>query len=195
MKSKFLFVIFSIFGIILVSSCEEPKARKPVSRATGTFLKESVKRNRKMVTQEEKIIDSIIKSNPDIKYNQSQMGYWYTYDVKNDKDTLRPKIGDKVYFEYEVFDLFDNIIYTKLELRPQEYIIDKQKLMTGLRDGLKLMRKKETVTFLFPSHIAYGYYGDKNRIGTNIPLKCIVTLNEIEPQNRKINNSNNETND
>mgnify|MGYP003656434644 FL=1 len=58
--------------------------------------------------------------------------------------------------------------------------MDQQELFTGLREGLKLMQAGETVTFLFPSHKAYGYYGDENKIGTNIPLVCKVTVNSIK---------------
>jgi FKBP-type peptidyl-prolyl cis-trans isomerase len=57
--------------------------------------------------------------------------------------------------------------------------MDKQELFTGLREGLKLMQAGETVTFLFPSQKAYGYYGDENRIGTNVPLICEVTVHSI----------------
>ena len=43
------------------------------------------------------------------------------------------------------------------------------------------MKKNETVTFLFPSHIAYGYHGDNKKIGTNQPLICTVTLRNFVP--------------
>ena len=52
--------------------------------------------------------------------------------------------------------------------------------LMGLRDGIKLMKKGETITFLFPSHMAYGYHGDDKKIGTNEPLICTVTLNDIK---------------
>jgi FKBP-type peptidyl-prolyl cis-trans isomerase len=52
----------------------------------------------------------------------------------------------------------------------------------GLRDGIKLMRKNEKVTFLFPSHMAYGYRGDTKRIKTNQPIICTVTLNDFGVQ-------------
>ena len=68
---------------------------------------------------------------------------------------------------------------TKEELKTQTYAMDQQELFTGLREGLKLMKAGETVTFLFPSQKAYGYYGDENKIGTNIPLICQVTVNSI----------------
>jgi hypothetical protein len=44
------------------------------------------------------------------------------------------------------------------------------------------MRKNEKVTFLFPSHIAYGYLGDKNRIDPNVPILCLVTLTDFKPE-------------
>ena len=57
--------------------------------------------------------------------------------------------------------------------------MDQEEIFTGLREGLKLMKTGETVTFLFPSQKAYGYYGDQNKIGVNVPLMCEVTIHSI----------------
>jgi FKBP-type peptidyl-prolyl cis-trans isomerase len=57
-------------------------------------------------------------------------------------------------------------------------------MIMGLRHGIKLMRKKEKVTFLFPSHMGYGYHGDNRRIGTNEPLIYTVQLNDFKPENQ-----------
>lgn len=187
----FTFLLF--FGMLFAYSCKEPEARKPVYKSSGSFMKESIVRNKKLIVAEEKAIDSIIKNNPEKKYLASEKGYWYTYEIQNQQDTLRPKRGDVAFFDYEIFDLKGNIIYTALELRPQNYLVDKQEIMIGLRDGIKLMRKKEKVSFLFPSHIAYGYLGDKNRIGPNVPIICTVTLNDFKKE-REINNNHNSSN-
>jgi len=48
---------------------------------------------------------------------------------------------------------------------------------------LKLMKEGETITFLFPSYKAYGYYGIENKLGTNVPIQCTVTLNSINKTN------------
>jgi len=56
----------------------------------------------------------------------------------------------------------------------------------GLRDGIKLMHKNETITFLFPSHMGYGYHGDNRRIGHNQPLICTVTLNDFADETKTI---------
>jgi gliding motility-associated peptidyl-prolyl isomerase len=85
---------------------------------------------------------------------------------------LTPTKGDVVFFDYEIKDLKGSIIYSELELRPQIYYVDKQDIMMGLRDGIKLMHKMKS-NFSFPSHMGFGYHGD-NKIGTNQPLICTV---------------------
>jgi len=177
-NSKSLIILLSLF--FLVSSCKQhQEARRPISQTSGTFMKKSAERNRKLIAGEEGQIDSIIKSNPKVKYIASTKGYWYTYLIQNKLDTLTPKKGDVAFFDYEIKDLKGNIIYSELELRPQTYLVDKQNIMTGLREGIKLMHKNEKVTFLFPSHIAFGYHGDNKKIGTNQPLLCTVTLHNF----------------
>jgi len=176
-KTTLLFIVLASF-----LSCKQQQARMPISRSSGTFMKESVARNKKLIAGEEGKIDSIIKSNPKIQYIASKKGYWYHYEQKNDQDTLRPKKGDIAEFDYEIMDLKGNVVYSEVELRPQTYKVDKQNIMMGLRDGIKLMRKNERVTFLFPSHMAYGYHGDNKRIGSNQPLICTVTLHDFKPE-------------
>ncbi|WP_333600182.1 gliding motility-associated peptidyl-prolyl isomerase GldI [Flavobacterium sp.] len=175
-------LLLMLFATII--SCKQQQARMPVSRSSGTFMKESVIRNKKLIAGEEGKIDSIIKSNPKIQYIASNKGYWYHYETKNDKDTLRPKKGDVAQFDYEIKDLKGNVVYSEVELRPQTYRVDKQNIMMGLRDGIKLMRKNEKVTFLFPSHMAFGYHGDNKRIGSNQPLICTVTLTDFKPEEK-----------
>lgn len=182
MKKIFLLQLF-LTGILL-TGCSQQQARKPISHTSGTFMKESIIRNKKLVANEESQIDSIIKSNPEIKYIASDKGYWYHYEIENSTDTIRPKRGDIAYFNYEVKDLNGNLIYSEAELKPQVYYVDKQNIMMGLRDGIKLMNEGEKVTFLFPSHMGFGYHGDNKKIGTNQPLMCTVTLNDIKPESQ-----------
>jgi gliding motility-associated peptidyl-prolyl isomerase len=170
-----------LFAVLLVSCKQHEEARRPISQTSGTFMKKSADRNKKIVANEEDVIKKIIKSNPKVKYYATRKGYWLTYEEKNSTDLLTPKKGDIAYFNLEVKDIEGKIIYSEADLGPQTYYVDKQDIMMGLRDGIKLMHKNETVTFLFPSHIAYGYHGDNNKIGTNESLICTVTLRNFIP--------------
>jgi gliding motility-associated peptidyl-prolyl isomerase len=176
-------VIILFFATALFSNCkQQQEARRPVSQSSGSFMKQSIARNKKLVQSEEDQINAIIKSNPAVKYIASKKGYWYHYESRNLTDSLTPQKGDIALFDYEIKDLKGNVIYSEVELRPQVYKVDKQNIMMGLRDGIKLMHKTEKVNFLFTSFMGFGFHGDNNKIGTNEPLMCTVTLRDFMPE-------------
>ncbi len=179
MKSTPIILITFFLSLLATSCFKQEEARRPVSQASGTFMKKSVDRNKKLIASEEDQIKAVMKKNPTIPFIASTKGYWYTYETKNELDTLTPKKGDVVFYNYEIKDLNNAIIYSELELRPQTYRVDKQDIIMGLRDGIKLMHKGEKVNFYFPSHMAYGYHGDNKKIGTNTPIICTVTLKDF----------------
>jgi len=161
------------------TSCKSPEARRPISQKTGSFIKESAERNKKLVEKEESVIAQMIEKDTSKTYIASESGFWYYYNVKVEKDTITAKFGDVVNFDYNVKDFKGQTIYSDEEITADDYSMDQEELFTGLREGLKLMKPGETVTFLFPSQKAYGYYGDTKKIGTNVPLICEVTVNSI----------------
>ncbi|CDF78771.1 gliding motility protein GldI [Formosa agariphila KMM 3901] len=166
-----------IFSII---SCKSPEARRPISVKSGSFVDASIERNIQLYENEKIRFQEIMDADPEQDYLRSQNGFWYTYNIKKDSDTLpKPDFGDVVNFDYNVKTINGDMVYTNAETKPDTYIMDKQELFTGLREGLKLMKAGETATFLFPSAIAYGYYGDQNKINTNTPLICRVTIHSI----------------
>lgn len=175
MKRLLILTLTSFFFI----GCKSPEARRPVSVKTGSFIDASVERNKKLYQEERSKILQLIDNDKSSDYIASESGFWYRYKTKIEEDSSTPVFGDIVNFIYDVSDLNGNPIYTKEELKTRDYAMDKQELFSGLREGLKLMKAGETVTFLFPSQKAYGYYGDTNKIGTNIPLICNVTINTI----------------
>ena len=166
--------------LVVITGCQnKQEARRPISHSSGSFMKQSMDRNKKLIAGEEAEIACVIRQNKRVKFIASTKGFWYSYIATNTKDTLTPKKGDVALFDYEVKDLKGRIIYSQSELGPQTYFVDKQNIMTGLREGIKLMHRNEKINFLFTSHIAYGYHGDNKKIGTNKPLLCIVTLRDF----------------
>ncbi|WP_353148351.1 gliding motility-associated peptidyl-prolyl isomerase GldI [Flavobacterium sp.] len=166
---------------IFIASCSEKQARQPISHSSGTFMKESIDRNKKLNEQEKLAIAKIIQKDTAFLYNRSEKGFWYAYENKSTENVF-PVKGDVVNFDYEITDLYGNTIYSAEELKTQTYHVDKQNIMSGLRNGIKLMHKGDKVKFIFPSQSAYGYHGDDKKIGTNQPIICLVTLNEIKSE-------------
>tara|TARA_R110000850_G_scaffold277086_1_gene422408 strand:+ start:141750 stop:142292 length:543 start_codon:yes stop_codon:yes gene_type:complete len=177
------FLIYILLASTMLWSCKTPEARRPVKVSSGSHISESVERNKAWIEQEEKDIQSVIEKDSTRDYLNSELGFWYYYENQKPDETEIADFGDVVEFQQEVKDLDGNIIYSKEELGVQTYHMDKEEIITGLREGLKLMKEGETVTFIFPSYKAYGYYGDLNKIGTNMSIKSTVTILNIEQIN------------
>jgi len=171
MKQSLIYLVI----LFLISSCKPPEARRPVSNNSGTFIDASIERNKQLNKIEYNQIQSLIRAS-EKNVLTSDYGFWYYYNNKIETITKTPKFGDLVYYTYSLKTLKKEEIYSKNDLGQQTYYIDQQELFSGLREGLKLMKEGEVVTFIFPSQKAYGYYGDNDQIGSNEPLICEVSL-------------------
>ena len=126
--------------IIFIVGCKSPEARPHERVKTGSFIKQSAERNIKLNEREYAIIQTIIDNNPENTYITSESGFWYYYNNQVVQDTIRPNFGDIVNFSYDVKDLNGNVIYSEQDLNVRDYVMDKEELFTGLREGLKLMK-------------------------------------------------------
>ena len=178
MKQTSLFTIVAV--TIFMMACHKPEPRRPVSFVSGSYLDESLKHSKALLKAEEEAIFAIIKEDSLNTYFNSSDGLWYHYITKNTTDTLRPQFGDQVNFTYNLRTFAEDTIYSMEEVGMQTYRMDQQRLMTGLREGLKIMKRKEVVTFLIPSSRAYGFYGDTKKIGSDVPIKATIQLNSIK---------------
>jgi len=174
MKNKLILLIITVF----VLSCTKSIPRKPVIRNSSTFLDESVERNKIINKLEEKAFLELMKKDTIHHYISSANGFWYYYVNKNLASPKLPTRGDEVIYSYTIKNINDQVLYTEEDLGERSYLVDKQELITGLQDGLKLMKEDEVVTFLFASHKAYGYSGYQ-KIGSNQPLIYTVRLKKI----------------
>lgn len=173
-------LVIVLLTALFCFSCKPPEARLPESVQSGSFLKKSAERNKKLNELERTHIETIIKDNPNKNYIASESGFWFHYNIQVETDTMTPQFGDVINFDYSISNFDGSEIYPKMN---KTYIMDKEELFTGLREGLKLLKPSESATFIFPSQKAFGYYGDDNKIGTNVPLICEVTLNTIIKKN------------
>ncbi len=169
--------IFLLF-LVLIISCASPAPRKPIVRKTSTFLNESIERNKIINEVEEQALLNYIKNDSLHGYITSPNGFWYRYNVRDSISTKFPVKGDEIVYGYEIKDVNDEILYTKEVLGNRNYLVDREELITGLQDGLKLMKVGEEVVFLFPSHKAYGYSGYQ-KIAGNQPLIYTIELKKI----------------
>ena len=172
----FLAIVIVIFFV----GCGGPEPRRPVEVKSGQFIRESVERNKALLEQEEQLIKAIIDLDSTRQYLATDFGAWYVYDNQIQDESYLPVEGDIVTMNYDILSLGNDTIYSGKEIGVISYNVDREEIFRGLRMGVKLLKEGEQVTFLFPSHVAFGYHGDNDRIGPNVPLKSNVTILKIE---------------
>ena len=168
----------------LAVACAKREARRPVMVKTDTFLKESAKKNRELLEDQEAVMDSIIACNTLHSYLSSKDGFKYYYISENAIADPLPKFGDRVEFTYSLSDIYGKEIYSKEDTKVITYYVDKQELFQGLRQAIKLLKVYEEAVFFFPSEIAFGYHGDNEKIGINKPIRAEVHILKITPSEK-----------
>jgi len=167
--------------ILFFASCKEPQARKPVTIKSGNY-QSSIDRTKKIMRLENEAIEAYIKNDSTNTYLNSGKGFKYTYIKKDTINTYTPNFGDQILYTYSVSDLNNNLIYSTNEIGNKTYFIDqKAEIIEGFRQGLKMIKAGEEIKFIFPSQLAYGYSGDRKKIGINTPIICTVNLKELKP--------------
>jgi len=166
--------------LLILVSCEEQEARRPITSSKSYTLASTSKQLKQINKVEEAKVLQYIKNDSISKYQSSATGYWYQYIQKVEENTTNPKMDDIVEISYEILDLNNNIIYSKEALGIKEYKIDKEDFIPALQQGIKTMKKGETIKFVIPSYNAFGLVGDGNKIGVNQSIISLVTLINIK---------------
>ena len=174
--------ILSLIFLITLVGCGGPEARRPVEVKSGSFFKQSVKRSKELLAKEEKLMKDVMANDSLHEYTHSASGSWYYYDVKNEEAAYTPQPDDLVVMTYNVVGLKNDTIYSMDDIGTLTYKVDKQDLFPGLRNSVKMLKEGETGTFLFPSSLGYGYHGDNDKIGINVPFKVTLSIFKIEKE-------------
>ena len=150
-------------------------------------MNESIERNKLLTQAENELLQRKMAADSTREYINSEQGFWYYYNLKDSSNSPMARTGDQVIFGYEILNLSEEVVFARDEVGSVSYIIDKEDLISGLQDGLKLMREGEKMTFLFPSYKAYGYTGSE-RVDPNQPLIYRVELIKVNKLNENEKN-------
>lgn len=172
-----------VISFLVVLSCQDPQPRRPLEVKGGSFLKQSAERNRKLLQLEDSLMLEVIRGDSLHDYLESASGFRYYYQRQLPGSGYRPQTDDLVTFTYDLRTWNEDTIYSRETIGIIRYKVDKQELFPGLASSVKLLREGETATFMYPSSLGYGYKGDRDRIGPNLPLKSTLTLLSIEKEN------------
>ncbi len=171
-----------LISLLFIAGCGGPEPRKPKKVKSGSYYKESIERSKQLLAKEERLIQDIIKADTTHSYVNSASGSWYFYNNKSETADYFPQPDDLVTLAYNILSFQNDTIYSMNQIGVQKYKVDKQELFPGLRNSVKLLKEGEVATFLYPSSLGYGYPGDGDKIGVNVPLKSTLVILKIEKE-------------
>ncbi len=120
--------------------------------------------NKELAIKEDSILSAYVKISKS-DYSKSELGFWYKIDTKSEGELISKQ--EECEFTYTMSDLSGNI----LEKDRIKILFGKKQTITGLEEGLKLLKVGETATFVIPWYLAYGM---KGKAGIVKPYTSVV---------------------
>jgi len=88
-------------------------------------------------------------------FKRSDLGFWYRIDQPGNGTKITDSVSCRV--SYRLLSLDGK----ELERDVKQVIIGKKQVVTGLEEGLKLLKKGDSATFIIPWYLAFGMKGNE----------------------------------
>jgi FKBP-type peptidyl-prolyl cis-trans isomerase len=129
--------------------------------------------NRYMIRKDRERIQSYSERKA-LTVQETSTGLWYGISEEGTGDFLTD--GDMIRYEYNCSLLDGTECYSSQEFGPAEVQIGRSELPAGLYEGLKLLKRGSTATFIIPPFLAYGLVGDGKKIPPRATLVYSVLV-------------------
>lgn len=162
MKKLILILLF-----YLVACTQNSQVQPPV----GGFLTEkelevSKNRARNLNLHERSQIEEWIKTQ-DTKFYVMGLNYWIS--LPNMELRKKKQDGERVSYQYDLYDFNQEKLYTN-PTENRDGVLGKFNELKAVEDAIRYMEKGESAVLLVPSVLAYGTYGDDEKIPNDMPL-------------------------
>lgn len=165
--------------ILTLVACKNKVVQYPVTYDDDRekFMQFSQDRNKQILNEDNELIQNYIDS-LDLDYKKTSYGFW----ISNSGETTESmaKSGDVVKYDYSVSNFENKVVYTEAENGTQTILMGRTDIPRGMQIALQMIEKGDSATVLLPSFLAYGGYGDRNKIMGNEPLIFKIKMHEIQ---------------
>lgn len=154
-------------GVLLLSCVKNTQVHPPVGGfLTEKDLETSKNRAKNLNLNERKQIEDWI-SHQEKKFFTTGLNYWTSI---NDVDSRSKKPdGTLVSYEYDLYDFNQEKLYQQ-PFQKKDAPLGKFEELKAVEDAVSYMHVGEEATLLVPSVLAFGTYGDDEKIPNDMPL-------------------------
>lgn len=162
MKKLILF-----WSLMMIGCAQNNQAHPPVG---GILSQEdlNVSKNRaKNLNQTERIQIQDWINNQNEKFYPMSLNYWV--NIENLSQKNRKADGEEISYQYVLYD-FDNVQLYDSPKKNLNVQFGKFEDLKAVEDALRYLEKNQEATLLVPSVLAFGTYGDNDKIPNDMPL-------------------------
>ena len=166
---------YLIISSVILCSCAKQNAHPPVGGAlTENDLSVSQNRSKNLNLHERAQIQEWIK-NQNEKFYPMGLNYWV--NKENLEGNIKKMNGDMVSYQYDIYD-FDKVKLYEKPVVNKGVVLGKFEELKAIDNALRYLESGDEVTLLVPSVLAFGTYGDNDKISYDMPL--IIKLKVFE---------------
>jgi len=172
-------ICFVIIVAVAFASCGNSNNDKSDSKVINadTLDKTFVDVNHTLVKKEEKEINNFIER---YGWKMLQTGTGLRYLIYKNGSGIKAEKNKIAKINFEVKLITGDLCYSSKEDGPKELLIGKSGEISGLEEGILLLRVGDKAKFIVPSHLAYGLLGDEKKIPKRATLVYDRELLEIK---------------
>lgn len=166
-KHIITYIFIGLFSLCFLS-CEE---EKPIEKPSPNQVKEAlIEANKQAVEKEHRQINGYIERR---KLDVISTGTGVHYQIIKKGEGEKAVEGKKAVVSYEVTLLDGTLCYSTKEKEPEEFMIGKDNVETGLHEAITYLHVGDRAIIIIPSYLAHGLAGDFDKI----PVRSTIIYN------------------
>ncbi|MFN5296322.1 MAG: FKBP-type peptidyl-prolyl cis-trans isomerase [Flavobacteriales bacterium] len=170
--------LLPFIALLFIAACKGKSPSPMTEQDMARAQKDLVEENRRQHNAEMKNIKEYIEKSG-VPMEETSTGLHYRiYENGTGPKALK---DEHVWIAYSIGLLDGTICYTADVTNPKHVHIGHDNVESGLHEALQLMRAGDKARFIFPSHLAFGFTGDSQKIPQNASVIYDIQLLRIEP--------------
>lgn len=159
---------FYIITLVIFFSCDSNNTRITPQVIDKKHIEELlIERNIDILARESELIDEYIKQN---NLEVVKTGTGLRYQLLNIGEGEYIKKGDLVTLQYEIRFLDNDVVYSSDSDGYKTFLVGRGGVESGLEEAILKLKMQSEAIIILPSHLAYGFVGDGNKI----PYKSVL---------------------
>jgi len=162
--------------LVMAVACGNDKKQK-IEINDDSLKTGLVRVNKTIANKEDQDIEDYIERH---EWTMAKTGTGLRYSIYKKTKGAQPKDKDKAVISFDV-NLINGVeCYNSKNDGMKLFELGKAQVESGLEEGIKLMHVGEKAKLIIPSHLAFGFMGDENKIPKHATLIYDVELVEIK---------------